>query len=153
QTPRFANPTLRAVATGWRLSGIYKKSTGSWLTVTSGVDGQLSGIPDQRAQQVLGNPFGDRKSLTNYLNPAAFRQPAVGTLGNMRPSNIEGPATWQFDVALSRVFEIREPERLEARAEAYNVTNSLRPGNPITILNSNIFGRINTSSDPRILQF
>src|SRR5262249_13856674 len=37
QMPRFANPTLRAVATGWRLSGLYKRSTGAWLTVTSGV--------------------------------------------------------------------------------------------------------------------
>ena len=71
----------------------------------------------------------------------------------MRPGNIEGPAAWQWDVAVSRVFQVREKQRLEARAETYNVTNSLRPGNPVTVLNSSIFGQINTAGDPRILQF
>jgi hypothetical protein len=152
QTPQFANATLRALATGWRLSGIYKKSSGSWLTVLSGTDRCLCGVANQRAQQVLENPYGN-KSLTNYLNPATFAAPALGSLGNMSPRNIEGPGTWQFDVALSRTFRIRENQRLEARAEAYNLTNSLRPGNPESNFSSNIFGQINTSSDPRIMQF
>jgi hypothetical protein len=152
ETPRFRNPTLRALATGWRLSGIYRKSSGSFLTITSGVDRELSGVQNQRPDQVLLNPYGN-KSLTNYLNPAAFALPAMGKLGNIRPANIQGPGSWQFDVALSRIFKVRESQRIEVRAEAYNVTNSLRPGNPVTILSSNIFGQINTSSDPRIMQF
>jgi hypothetical protein len=152
QTPQFGNPTLRAIATGWRLSGIYKRSTGSYLTVTSGVDRELSGVSNQRASQVLGSPYGD-KSITNFLNPAAFALPPVGALGNLRPRNIAGPAIWQFDVALSRTFRLTENQKLEARAEAYNVTNSLRPGDPVTVLNNSIFGQINTSGDPRILQF
>jgi hypothetical protein len=152
ETPQFANATLRAVATGWRLSGIYRKSSGSWLSVTSGVDRALTGVSSQRAQQVLGDPYGD-KSLTKYLNPASFALPALGTLGNMSPNNIQGPGTWQFDVALSRVFRIRETHKVETRAEVYNLTNSLRPGNPTTTFNSNIFGQINSSGDPRIMQF
>ena len=152
ETPRFANPKVRALATGWRLSGIYKKSSGSWLTILSGQDRELSGVQSQRAQQVLENPYG-AKTLTNYLNPAAFTLPALGSLGNMRPGNVEGPGTWQFDVALSRIFGIGESRRLEVRGEAYNVTNSLRPGNPNTTTSSSTFGQITTSSDPRILQF
>jgi hypothetical protein len=152
ETPQFANPTLRVLVTGWRLSGIYRKSSGAFLTVTSGVDRELSGVQNQRPNQVLLSPYGN-KSLTNYLNPAAFALPAVGSLGNMRPFNIQGPGTWQFDVALSRIFKVRETQRVEVRAEAYNVTNSLRPGSPVTILNNSIFGQINTSSDPRIMQF
>ena len=38
-------------------------------------------------------------------------------------------------------------------AEAYNVTNSLRPGSPVATFNSSIFGQINTSGDPRLMQF
>ena len=102
--------------------------------------------------QVLVDSYGD-KSLTNYLNPAAFALPPIGSLGNMRPRNVEGPSTWQFDMALSRIFRFRETQRLEVRGEAYNVTNSLRPGNPTTNLSSNTFGQINTSADPRIMQF
>jgi hypothetical protein len=71
----------------------------------------------------------------------------------MSPNNIQGPGTWQFDVALSRVFRIRETHKVETRAEVYNLTNSLRPGNPTTTFNSNIFGQINSSGDPRIMQF
>ena len=71
----------------------------------------------------------------------------------MGPSSLVGHATWQFDAALSRVFRLHEIQSLEARAEAYNVTNSLRPGNPNTGLNQGTFGQITTALDPRILQF
>ncbi len=152
EMPQFTNPTLRVVATGWRLSGIYRYSTGQWLSVFSGVDRALNGVNSQRAQQILGNPYGDN-SLTRFLNPSAFTLPELGTLGNMRPNNVEGPATWQFDLSLSRSFNFRESQRLEVRAEAFNVTNSLRRGNPNTTLTSATFGQILTSLDPRIMQF
>ena len=56
-------------------------------------------------------------------------------------------------MSVSRAFQIREKQRLEFRAEAYNITNSLRAGNPATVLNSNQFGQITTALDPRLLQF
>jgi hypothetical protein len=45
-------------------------------------------------------------------------------------------------MALSRVFAVREAQKLEFRAEAFNLTNSLRPGNPATNFNQNTFGQI-----------
>jgi Carboxypeptidase regulatory-like domain len=153
-TPQFANPTLRLLATGWRLSGIYRNSTGSGLTIATGLDRRLNGDADpQRASQIIASPFGDRSSIYNYLNPAAFAQPAVGTFGNTGRASIEGPGTWQFDLALSRNFAVREAQKLEFRTEAFNVTNSLRPGNPTTNLNQNTFGQITSSFDARIMQF
>jgi hypothetical protein len=152
-TPEFANTTLRALATGWKLAGIYRMQTGEWLSVTSGLDNAFTGNSGQLAQQVLENPYGDRSSLNNYLNVAAFTQPALGTLSNMRPGNIEGPGLWQFDVGLTRAFQVRETQRLEFRAEVFNLTNSLRRGNPTTAFNSSQFGRITTARDPRIMQF
>jgi hypothetical protein len=155
ETPQFANTTLRAIASGWRLSGIYRRSSGAWLTITAGTDRALTGIGNQRAQQLSDNPYGDAsgKPMTNYFNSSAFVAPALGTLGNLGRNNIEGPGTWQFDTALSRIFRFRESQRLEFRAEAYNVTNSFRPLNPATAINSNTFGLINSSSAPRIMQF
>jgi len=163
-SPQFANPTLRKLGTGWRLSGIYRVSTGAYLTITSGLDRALNGdAGPQRPNQVLANPYGDG-SLKNYLNPKAFAQPALGTLGNIGTRNVIGPSYWQFDTALSRVFQVRENQKMEFRAEAFNVTNSLRKGNPGATsaapfistsvpLNSNTFGQINTSGDARVLQF
>jgi hypothetical protein len=152
RTPQFADRALRAVATGWSLSGLYRLSSGQYLTVTSGVDRALNGNGSQRAVQALPDPFG-AKTLANYLNPAAFAQPEVGTLSPMSPRNILGPPNWQFDMALSRSFPIREAQKVEVRVEAFNVTNSLRKGNPNTVLNQNTFGQITTSGDARVMQF
>src|SRR5439155_16239029 len=151
-TPQFSNNVLRRVGTGWTVSGIYRRQTGSFLSILSGVDRALTGVSNQRAQQILGSPYGN-KSLTNYLNPAAFTLPGLSSLGNMRPNNIEGPSFWGLDVSMSRAFRLTESQRIEARAEAYNMTNSLRPGNPSVNLNSNTFGQIITAADPRLLQF
>jgi hypothetical protein len=155
-TPEFSNATLRMIAGNWRLSGIYRFSTGSYMTVVSGLDraliGDTRGAGTQRPDQVLGNPYGNG-SLTNYLNPSAFAQPTLGTFGNMRPGNIEGPGSWQLDLALSRSFQVSERQRVEFRGEAFNLTNSLIKRNPALNINSNTFGQITTSGDARVMQF
>ena len=151
-TPQFANRALRLVGSGWRLSGVYRYQTGAFLTLTSGIDRALNSVAAQRPNQVLATPYGAR-TLTNYLNPAAFVQPALGTIGTMGPRNVAGPAFWGLDMSVSRVFQIREGERLEFRAEAYNLTNSLRMGPPTTGLNSSQFGQVTTALDPRLLEF
>jgi hypothetical protein len=145
---------MRRLATGWRLSAIYRASTGGYLTVTSGLDRVLSGsAANQRPNQILANPYGDNSSVSRFLNPNAFVQPALGTIGNMGAFNLAGPGNWQLDMALSRIFQVREAQKLELRGEAFNLTNSLRRGNPTTSLNSNTFGQINSSADARIIQF
>ena len=152
-TPRFSSATVRAIASDWRLSGIYRISTGDYMTINTGLDRSLSGeIGPQRARQILPDPIADGSSLT-YLNVKAFEQPALGTIGNIRPGNILGPSQWQLDFALSRTFQFRESQKFEFRGEAFNVTNSLRRDDPTTTLNSNVFGLITSAKDPRIVQF
>jgi hypothetical protein len=152
ETPRFANDTLRMLATGWRFSPLVRFSSGRPLTITSSTDVALSGTANQRPNQVLADPYLEKDGL-RYLNPAAFAAPAPGTLGNVGVGSVVGPMSWQFDAALSRTFSIRESQRIELRAEAFNVTNSFRRNDPTTVLNSNIFGQINSARDPRIMQF
>ena len=154
ETPNFATPALHILATGWRVSGILKASTGRFLTIYTGLDRALTGDASvQRVNQVLGDPYGDRSSLTRYLNAAAFAQPDLGSISNMSPNNIAGPGPWQFDMALSRTFQVREAQRIEFRGEAFNVTNSLIRDNPTTTYNSNTFGQITSSLNARIMQF
>ena len=153
-TPEFANSTLRALATGWRLASIYRWSTGEYLTILTGRDRLLSGqAGNQRVNQLVENPYGDRSSLTRFLNVSAFAQPDIGTIGNMGRNIVEGPKSWQFDVAISRSFRWSENQRVEFRIEAFNVTNSLIRRNPSTSFASNIFGQINSARDPRVMQF
>jgi Carboxypeptidase regulatory-like domain len=165
RTPQFANPTLRRVGTGWSLSGIYRYSTGQPLTIASGLDQALNGVSVgniQRANQVSPNVFAANRGAAcanaspcvTYLNIAAFAQPTVGTLGNLGVLNVAGPGFWQFDVALSRAFAVTERQKLEFRAEAFNVLNGVRFNNPAVVLSNPItFGQILSAQDPRIMQF
>src|SRR5262249_38682964 len=88
----------------------------------------------------------------DWLNPAAFSQPANGTFGNLGRSNVPGPGSWAIDTALSRTFKILEGKTLEARGEAFNLTNNVRLGNPTLARNSANFGLILSGQDPRIMQ-
>jgi hypothetical protein len=71
----------------------------------------------------------------------------------MRPANIQGPSTFQLDMSLIREFKVKEEQRLEFRADAFNVTNSLRLGNPQLNFRNSRFGQITSSRDARIMQF
>jgi hypothetical protein len=155
ETPTFSNSSLRTVASGWRLSGIYRVSSGRPLSILAGDDRALIGINSQRADLVMSSPYGDKaaRPLTNFLNRAAFSSPALGTLGNMGPLNVRGVSSWQFDMSLSRAFRFKESRQVEFRAEAYNVTNSFRPIDPNTSLTNSQFGQIRDSLPPRIMQF
>ena len=152
ETPQFANSALRTLGSGWRFSPIFRILSGSYLSLIAGTDRSLSGTANQRVNQISRNPYGD-KSVTNYLNPLAFALPALGTLSNMGANSVAGPGTWQFDAALSRTFRIREAQRVEFRAEAFNLTNSFRMNDPNTTFNTNIFGQVTSAKDPRIMQF
>jgi len=159
KTPRFSNSTLRMLASNWSFGTIYQQRRGAPLTVVLGNDQALNGFQTnnafQRPNQVLENVYGDRSSLTSYINSAAFVVPALGTYGNVGQDSVVGPGFWDWSEAISRQFQIREGQRLEFRAEAFNVTNSLRRGNPGVILSAaNTFGRITSSQGgPRIMQF
>jgi hypothetical protein len=159
ETPQFSNGTLRKVASGWRFSPIIKILSGDHMAITTSQDRALSGTAGtspQRVNQILGNPYGN-KTVGSYLNPAAFALPDSGTNGNSGNYAVAGPGTWQFDLALSRTLRIRESQSVEFRAEAFNVPNSFRMNDPVTVL-SNTFGQVIPTStspakDPRIMQF
>ena len=152
-TPQFSNSALRVVASNWRVSGIVTANTGSWLTVTTTRDLAFTGIPAQRVNQVNEDPYGD-KSLTNYLNPAAFAFPANGTYGNEAARSIEGPGFWKVDMSIARVINVAAQRTVELRIEAFNLTNNFNWGDPNVSLDAGTFGRITTQvGDPRIMQF
>ena len=151
-TPEFDSTVLRAVASNWRISGIYRVSSGAPITVTVTTDPAGTGIGGQRAN-LNGDPYGDRDSTTNYLNFASFSAPAPGTYGAQRRGDIYGPGTRGIDIALVRLFRL-QTHTLEARVESFNLMNWTRYNNPATNFNApNTFGRITSALDPRIMQF
>ena len=152
EAPQFSNPKLRAVASGWRFSPIFRVLSGGYLTVTTSQDRAMNGMTGQRVSLLQPNPYG-AKTAGNYLNPAAFAMPALGTLGNHGQASILGPGTWQFDAALTRTFQFRETKKMEFRAEAFNVANGVRLNDPVLNYNAGNFGQVASARDPRIMQF
>ena len=170
QSPRFSSRALQLIAGDWQLAPIVGIHTGSYFTVTTGIDDALTGIPAQRPNQVLSDPYCTPRHvsvvLANncWLNPSAFAQPALGTLGNSRANSLEGPGYVDVDLSLSRRFPITERQGIEIRWETFNVanhTNFLNPGTSGiaaggtngTVLNSSVFGKVQSDVAPRIMQF
>jgi hypothetical protein len=152
EMPRFENNVLRAVASEWRLSGLFRAYSGSPLSVTVTGDPARTGIGGQRANQVLDDPYGPHE-LTTYLNRSAFESPAVGTLGNMERNSAFGPGTHTIDLSLVRSFRFNGNHRIEARIESFNALNWFQWNNPQNNFNNVQFGQITSAGDPRIMQF
>src|SRR5207244_1054119 len=80
ETPRFANTALRALGSGWQVSGIVRAVTGAYFSMATGTDIALSGTPStpgntglhQTPNQILPNPYLPNKGVHGWLNPAAF---------------------------------------------------------------------------------
>ena len=152
--PEFDRPVLNAIASDWRLALIYRWTSGAPLTITAGSDRALTGLAGQAAQQVSDDVYQDTSGNlgSQFFNRAAFALPALGTYSTTGFFSVEGFADWSLDAALSRVFGIGT-HRLEARIEAFNLTNAVRPSNPSTNFSAANFGRVTGVQDPRIMQF
>ena len=155
QTPELDNAVMSALAANWRLSSILTARSGSWLTVTTGVNSWngLGGTAGLRVNQISDDVYGDQ-TLTTYLNRGAFEQPPQGTFGNHELNSIRGPGFWKIDLAVSRLFAFAGSQSVEVRIEAFNLLNNFNWGNPITNFSSGNFGRIQSQAgDSRIMQF
>ncbi len=154
-TPRFESNWARRLGTGWTLSTIYTVRTGAPFDAQLGTDNALNGFDPagnnyvpQRPNQVLQNVYASNKGnscspapCVSYLNPAAFAAPLAGTYGDMGIGALRAPGFWEWDQTVSRQFPITEGTHLEFRAEAFNVTNSVRLGVPVATLGGT-FGTI-----------
>jgi Carboxypeptidase regulatory-like domain/TonB dependent receptor-like, beta-barrel len=158
RTPAFENRSgvVRAIFADWQASPIIRWQSGNRSTITTGVDNALTGMPNQRAVQILDDPYGTGGPAA-YLNRAAFIAPAAGTYSELRPFTIVNPSSFQNDFALTRTFNLAGSQAMQVRWEVFNVINHVNFGAPITALNSASFGQIQQTApvggDPRIMQF
>ena len=170
QVPRFSNRGLSMVLSNWKFAEIFRATSAFWITPFVTTDysfttASTGASAAERPVQVLADPLcpNPGPAPSCWINPKAFQAPAAGTLSPLSRNSIPGPGSWGFDSALSREFRIREWGSFEIRGEAFNLTNSMRPGiSPPSLaagasglglaFGSPTFGTITSALDPRIMQ-
>jgi len=151
--------TLGKIIGGWQLSGIFIGQSGLPLTITA--SGSSLNTPGTTA---FANLNGSNTILGGlgpgllYFDPTVYSQPAAATQGNMkRHSGPDGPGFWELDGSLFKRFTISGTKYGEIRVDSYNVTNSVRWGNPNTgfsTASGNTFGQITgTTGSQRTFRF
>jgi carboxypeptidase family protein/TonB-dependent receptor-like protein len=151
RSPQWSSRWKQRLLGGWQESTIFTAASGPASTVTVGTDNSLTGGADR--PNAVGNPKLSNPTITKWFDTTAFVRPPTGSYGNAGRGTIEGPGAWNFDIALSRSFPVRESQRIDFRVEAFNVMNHARFGSPITAMNGPTFGQILSARDPRIMQF
>jgi len=154
----------RHILGGWTMSGILVWRDGSPFGVSSGVDTKLVGSASRA--NLVGDPsLPEDRSLEQKLkqwfntDPSVWATPATGTFGTTPKSFLRGPGFFNFDYSLVKSFPIpygplREAQRIDFRAEFFNIFNHPNFSTPNTTMTSPQFGQILTTvGDPRIIQF
>jgi hypothetical protein len=129
---RAAHPALNALFGGWSTSSIFLWNSGSFLRF-----GQLD---------VSGEPGAASREWGKWFNTAVFKQatPFTPRTNPFQYEGVTGPNYWSLDSTLSKNFRVTERFKLEVRFEAYNLTNSVMPGNPNLTVTSTQFGVVNS---------
>jgi hypothetical protein len=184
--PKFksAPPLVRHAITDWEFSGIGVIQSGAALNIFDGNAGSVYGNFNNLAEATGHSPSthgslfsraGGGGGTGRYLDANAFmRAPEApnGTsiadedFGNSGIGIVRGPGQHSLDMAVERVFPVKETSSFRFRAEFFNLTNTPQFGNPNTGLGygnpllpataSSTFGQITGEQDgphPRIIQF
>lgn len=126
---------------GWRINGL--------ITLTDGYPFSPAGPntlnigegtrPDRIADGNL--PDGER-TIRRWFDTAAFVAPGFRQFGNSGRNVLFGPGTKLANVSLHKNFDVQEGQRLQFRAEFFNLTNTPHFNNPNANIASPAVGRI-----------
>jgi hypothetical protein len=168
-----SNRFMRTVVGGWELSGIVTMESGTPLNI---------GVNDHNVASIFpgGGDVTNRPDLVGsisypktpvvqngvvtgiqWVNPAAFADPALGTWGNLPFNTVRGAGRDDWNLSLFKSFVISESRgsRFEFRADAFNAWNHTQLGGSGQNGGfSNNFGSGNqlqytSAFDPREFQF
>jgi hypothetical protein len=160
-SPGLGSGITKTLTKNWQIGLILQKRSGSPLTPGVTNDNALTGEPNQRPLLVpgvnpyLANPTWEANHTElQWLDMAAFANPAPGQQGNTHRGTLYGPGFWNADLGISRNVSVAAGHRIEIRVEAFNLFNTVNWANPNVTLDSSTAGRItDTAGDPRIMQF
>jgi hypothetical protein len=151
------HPVIDGILGGWRLTGIN--------TMTSGVPINLSYTPTSAQTvsdyptyrpNISGSLYSAEKSITNYFDKNSITVPTEVNkpFGNAGRNIARSHPFYQLDMGLHKDFRLmREQNRLEFRAEFFNLFNRTNFQNANSNRSSSSFGTISGTYPARQIQF
>jgi hypothetical protein len=116
----------KALTGGWQFNSVMAFHSGLPFTVLTDDQTDNTGENNQRANQVIANPyagFKQQKPGANWLNPAAFVDPAAGTWGTTHRNAFVAPGYGDVDFSIFKNTKIGERINTQVRVEFYNLFN------------------------------
>lgn len=119
---------LDYVIGGWTLNGIFRAQSGNPFDIRD--NGNLVDL--------VGDPYGSNGTRNPFLNTSAFKAVPNGAnrLGTLGRNSLRSPSTNQVNLGLAKNFQILERFKLQFRAEAFNLFNTLQFNTPSTNCNA-----------------
>ncbi|MDQ1469671.1 MAG: hypothetical protein QOJ99_1151 [Bryobacterales bacterium] len=145
-----ASGVMDRVVGGWEVTGFGRLTSGRPFTVFSGSN-TVSNVNQSTANctgcgRGDGSPFLQSPSgLIWYFDAAElakFSAPGAGEFGNSGRNYFVGPHYVEFDASVLKRVPLNQRIKLEMRADATNLTNSVAFGAPTTDITSGAFWRI-----------
>jgi hypothetical protein len=150
---------LDFVLSGWQTNGVLTFQTGFPLPISA--PNTSNSFSLGLRPSVIGDPaLPDGRSrndrLARWFNTAAFSQPAPFTFGNAPRTlpTIRDDGVKNLDFSLFKEFAVRERQRLEFRAEFFNLANRPQFAAPAIVFGSANFATVAAQRNtPRQIQF
>jgi hypothetical protein len=134
-----------------------------YINIIPAASGDFRSVPDPSRNNITArSPFAPFPLISNQSTMRAIadasgniilRNPLPGEFGALQQNYLTGPGFWRLDMNLLKRVNITERVSFTLRADAFNITNTPRFGNPNTNINDlNGFGRITTTiGDARVI--
>ncbi len=122
----------RLLTNGWQVNSLLSFHGGQPFTVHA--SGDISGTNEgnDRAVQIgaVRKGYQGQKPDANWIDPAAFADPATGTFGSSRRNGYYGPGYSDVDLSFFKDTKIKEFVTLQFRAEMFNLFNRVNYAPP-----------------------
>lgn len=133
---------------GWQFSDVTTIHSGYSMTPGLSIPKQgIAARPDS-----TGASLGGPQTVAQWFNTQAFTAPAAGYFGNAGTGILTGPSMVNFDMTLYKDFAITEKQKVEFRAEFFNIFNHTNFTSVGTTYGSGSFGQLTAAADPRIAE-
>jgi len=149
------NRPVNAALGGWQWTGILTAKSGLPLSISPAQNNLGFGF-NQRPNVVPGvSPIPQNQSINDWINPAAFSQPAPFTFGDAPRffSDLRAPRYFNYDMGIQKWWNFSDTKRFQFRFELFNAFNHPNFFEPDTNLGDATFGTITSAYPARSLQF